>query len=141
FLFIDDCAGGTDIPVQAASSPPPPPPAPPPPPPPGAPQQSPVVLSDFGWAQGWGGAVNPRIVADANGDGTSDYIGFGYSSTFIAYGGTFSSGGIGPGFTSAIAAVQDFGTSEGYTADVQRGAAAAGVGHGDILYGHGVSGG
>src|SRR5947208_3023107 len=112
----------------------------PPPPPPPSLGQSPVVLNDFGWAQGWGGAVNPRLIADVNGDGTSDYVGFGYSSTFIAYGGTFASGGTGPGFTSAIAAVQDFGTSEGYTADVQRGAAAAGVGDGDILYGQGFAG-
>src|SRR5947208_13397282 len=106
----------------------------PPSPPPPSLGQSPVVLNDFGWAQGWGSADKPRIIADANGDGTSDYVGFGYSSTFIAYGGTFSSGkgGSGPGFTSATAAVQDFGTSEGYTADVQRGAAAAGVGNGDV---------
>jgi len=99
------------------------------------------VLNDFGWAQGWGSAVNPRLIADANGDGTSDYVAFGYSSTFIAYGGTFSSGGVtGPGFTAATASVQDFGTSEGYTADVQRGAAAAGIGNGDILYGQGFAG-
>jgi len=99
------------------------------------------VLNDFGWAQGWGGAVNRRIVADVNGDGTSDYVGFGYSNTFIAYGGTFSSGAsTGPGFTSVTAAVQDFGTSEGYTASMQRGAAAAGVGDGDILYGQGFAG-
>src|SRR5205085_6776921 len=69
------------------------------------------------------------------------YVGFGYSSTFIAYGGTFTSGAsTGPGFTSATAAVNDFGTSEGYTADVQRGAAAADVGNGDVLYGQGFAG-
>jgi len=100
-----------------------------------------VVLDDFSWAQGWGSPDNPRIIADVNGDGTSDYIGFGDQSTFIAYGGTFSIGGsTGAGFTSAIAAVKDFGTSEGYTANVQRGAAAAGVGDGDILYGQGFAG-
>jgi hypothetical protein len=104
-----------------------------------APRVSAAVLSDFSWAQGWGSPDNPRVVTDVNGDGTSDYVGFGYSATFIAYGGTFSSGGSdGSGFGSATAAVDDFGTSEGYTADVQRGAAAAGVG--DILYGQGYAG-
>ena len=49
-----------------------------------------VVLGDFSWAQGWGSPNNPRIIADVNGDGTSDYVGFGDSFTFIAYGGTFS---------------------------------------------------
>src|ERR1700687_1613767 len=99
------------------------------------------MLNDFSWAQGWGSADDPRIITDVNGDGISDYIGFGFSATFIAYGGTFSSGGItGPGFASATAAVNDFGTSEGYTAGMQRGAAAAGVGAGDILYGQGFAG-
>jgi hypothetical protein len=60
---------------------------------PNAPRESAAVLSDFSWAQGWGSADNPRIVTDVNGDGVSDYVGFGYSTTFIAYGGTFSSGG------------------------------------------------
>jgi probable HAF family extracellular repeat protein len=99
------------------------------------------TLDDFSWAQGWGSADDPRSLADVNGDGNSDYVGFGYSATFIAYGGTFSSGGSdGPGFSSVSAAVNDFGSSEGYTADVQRGAAAAGVGDGDILYGQGYAG-
>ena len=76
--------------------------SPPPPPPSGsnAAQQSPAVLNDFSWAQGWGSPNNPRIIADVNGDGTSDYVGFGDSFTFIAYGGTFSNaqGSTGPGF-------------------------------------------
>jgi probable HAF family extracellular repeat protein len=101
-----------------------------------------TTLDDFSWAQGWGSVIDPRIVTDVNGDGTSDYLGFGYSATFIAYGGTFSDGqgGTGSGFSTAVAAVNDFGTSEGYTADDQRGAAAAGVGDGDILYGQGYAG-
>src|SRR5947208_5217972 len=92
FHLVSDGGSGTLVTEDAT----------PPPPPPPSLGQSPVVLNDFGWAQGWGGAVNPRLVADANGDGTSDYIGFGYSSTFIAYGGTFSNGAsTGPGFTAA----------------------------------------
>ena len=100
------------------------------------------MLNDFAWAQGWGSPNNPRIIADVNGDGASDYVGFGFQSVFVAYGGTFSDGqgSTGAGFTSAIAAVKDFGTNEGYTANVQRGAAATGVGVGDSLYGQGFAG-
>ncbi len=82
------------------------------------------------------------MIADVNGDGTSDYVGFGDEYTFIAYGGTFANvnGQPGPGFSSAVASVKDFGTDEGYTANAQRGAAAAGVGDGDVLYGQGYAG-
>src|SRR5207247_282024 len=119
FHLASDGSTGTLVTEDQTSPPPPPPPSPPPPSPPPSLGQSPVVLNDFGWAQGWVGAVNPRIIADVNGDGTSDYVGFGYSNTFIAYGGTFTSGAsTGPGFTSVTAAVQDFGTSEGYTASM-----------------------
>ena len=38
-------------------------------------QQSPSVLTDFSWPQGWGSPDNPRIITDVNGDGTSDYSG------------------------------------------------------------------
>ncbi len=105
------------------------------------PAKSPVVLNDFGWAQGWGSPDNPRIMADVDGNGSTDYVGFGASSVFIGYGGTFNNGqGVGPGFTSALPAVQDFGTSEGYTANVQRGVAATGAGVGDTIYGQGFVG-
>jgi hypothetical protein len=130
-------------PPPAPPPPAPPPPAPPPPaPPPPMPGLSPVVLTDFSWAQGWGGPDNPRVVTDVNGDGTSDYVGFGDQYTFVTYGGTFSNGqgSDGPGFSGVTAAVKDFGSSEGYTAADQRGAAAAGVGAGDILYGQGYAG-
>src|SRR5579864_2924448 len=111
--------------TAALSPAPPPPPSPPPAPPsppvsgPNAPRESPAVLKDFGWAQGWGSADDLRVLADVNGDGNSDYVGFGDSATFISYGGTFSGGGgTGPGFTSVVAAVGD----------------------GDILYGQGYAG-
>jgi hypothetical protein len=108
---------------------------------PNAPTVSPVLLNNFSWAQGWGSADDRRIVTDVNGDGVSDYVGFGYSATFIAYGGIFSSGGsTGPGFTSAVAVVNDFGTSEGYTSAMQRGVASAEFGDGDIIYGRAMRG-
>ncbi len=102
---------------------------------------APVVLNDFGWAQGWGSPDNPRMIADVTGSGSGDYVGFGDKYTFVAYGGTFANGGqTGPGFSPAVASVRDFGTDEGYTASAQRGAAAVGVGDGDILYGQGFAG-
>jgi hypothetical protein len=109
---------------------------------PNAPRESAAILNDFSWAQGWGSVNNPRIITDVNSDGTSDYVGFGDTFTLIAYGGTFANGQgtTGPGFSAATAAVRDFGTSEGYTATMQRGAAAAGVGDGDVLYGQGYAG-
>ncbi len=105
------------------------------------PQQSPIILNDFGWAQGWGSPDNPRITADVDSNGSTDYVGFGYQAVFISYGGTFSNGqNTGPGFTNAVASVQDFGTAEGYTASVQRGVAATGAGVGDTIYGQGFAG-
>jgi ELWxxDGT repeat protein len=104
--------------------------------------QSPAVLNDCGWAQGWGSPDNVRFTADVNNDGNADYVGFGSQFTFFAYGGTFSNslGQAGPGFSTAVAAVQDFGTNEGYTASVQRGVAATGAGVGDTIYGQGFAG-
>ncbi len=106
------------------------------------PQQSPNVLSDFGWAQGWGSPDNPRIVSDIDSNGSADYVGFGSQYVLISYGGSFNNSGtgIGPGYTNAAGAVQDFGTAEGYTVGVQRGAAATGAGFGETLYGQGFAG-
>jgi hypothetical protein len=82
------------------------------------------------------------MVADVDGNGTADYLGFGYSAVFVSAGGTFTSGQgqSGPGFSKAAVAVQDFGTGEGYTAAVQRGVAATGAGVGDTIYGQGFAG-
>ncbi len=106
------------------------------------PEPSPVVLNDFGWNQGWGSPDNPRFTADIDGNGTTDYVGFGFNTTFISYGGTFSDGQghTGPGFTAAVASVDDFGTEEGYSASVQRGAAMTGAGDGASIYGQGFLG-
>ncbi len=106
------------------------------------PQQSPVVLDDFGWAQGWGSPNNPRMTADVDRNGATDYAGFGFQAVFVNYGGTFSDGQghNGPGFTNANVAVNDFGTAEGYTADVQRGVAFTGNPLGDTIYGQGFVG-
>ena len=40
--------------------------------------------TDFSEAQGWRTELHPRMVADLNGDGTDDLIGFGYEGVFVA---------------------------------------------------------
>jgi len=40
--------------------------------------------TDFSEAQGWRTELHPRMVADLNGDGTDDLIGFGYGGVFVA---------------------------------------------------------
>ncbi len=105
--------------------------------------QSPAVLNEFSWQQGWGNPANPRVVSDLNGDSASDYLGFGKADVRISYGGTpFSTQAqpLGPGFLGTVVSIHDFGTVEGYTADMQRGAAATGAGVGDSIYGQGFAG-
>src|SRR5437773_2766125 len=87
----------------------------------------PPGLNDFGWAQGWGSPNNPRMTTDVDGHGATDYVGFGFQSVFVAYGGIFSDGQghLGHGFPPAVGSVNDFGTNEGYAATVPRRATAA----------------
>lgn len=100
-----------------------------------------VALSDFAWQQGWGRIDTPRMILDVDKNGSSDYVGFGDRTVFIAYGGTFSNGqGTGPTFSSTFTTIQDFGIDEGYTRASERGVAATGNGPGDTIYGQGVAG-
>ncbi|WP_298199285.1 FG-GAP-like repeat-containing protein [Novosphingobium sp.] len=69
-------------------------------------------LADFGAAQGW--ASNdafPRFVADVNGDGRADIVGFGQAGTLVAYG-----NGDGT-FTAASNDLANFGAAQGWTSD------------------------
>jgi len=58
-----------------------------------------TVLANFGGQQGWTSqAVNQRALADVNGDGRLDIVGFGYSAVRVAIGngdGTFQAAKIG----------------------------------------------
>ncbi|WP_298199063.1 FG-GAP-like repeat-containing protein [Novosphingobium sp.] len=71
-----------------------------------------LVLNDFGTSQGWTSNDGfSRIVADVNGDGVGDVIGFGTAGTLIAFGrgdGTFTPAGLD---------VSDFGAQQGWTSD------------------------
>jgi ELWxxDGT repeat protein len=100
---------------------------------------TPAVLNNFSWAQGWGSPNNPREVVPTatNPNGGADYVGFGTSSVVIAFGESAASG---PTFTTAIAAIHNLGSAEGYTADVQRGAADTGGIIAPTVYGQGFKG-
>ncbi|QCU79419.1 VCBS repeat-containing protein [Citricoccus sp. SGAir0253] len=45
-----------------------------------------LKVRDFGYAQGWRVGVHPRQLADLNGNGTADIVGFGYSGVTISHG-------------------------------------------------------
>ncbi|MFI7482141.1 FG-GAP repeat domain-containing protein [Kocuria sp. M1R5S2] len=45
-----------------------------------------LKVRDFGWNQGWRVSQHPRMLADLNGNGTDDVVGFGYSGVTISHG-------------------------------------------------------
>ena len=99
-------------------------------------------LQDYGLLQGWGSINNPRILTDVDHNGTGDYLAFGYGGVFLSNGITGADGENhnGPAFTKATVLVSDFGTNQGYTAEMQRGAALTGAGTAETIYGQGNAG-
>ena len=65
-------------------------------------------LADFGMAQGWREGQHPRKLADVNGDGRADIVGFGYGGTSVAYGRPDG------GFTAPSLVLRDFVTEQGW---------------------------
>ncbi|MEX5307359.1 VCBS repeat-containing protein [Kocuria sp. CPCC 205258] len=74
--------------------------------------RSPVLgVGDFGHDQGWRVDRHPRELADVNGDGRADVVGFGDAGTWVSYArpdGTFS---------AAALKVRDFGHDQGWRTD------------------------
>jgi hypothetical protein len=70
------------------------------------------ALNSFGRNQGWSSQDSyARDVADVNGDGLADIVGFGAAGTYVAYG--LASGG----FTQASFDVVNFGAAQGWTSN------------------------
>lgn len=69
------------------------------------------VLNEYGYDQGWRVDKHPRELADVNGDGHADVVGFGTAGTYVSYG--LANGG----FTGPHLAVRDFGTAQGWSTD------------------------
>ncbi|MFI7584039.1 FG-GAP repeat domain-containing protein [Kocuria sp. M1N1S27] len=70
-----------------------------------------LVLDDYGYNQGWRVDQHPRELADINGDGNADVVGFGTAGTYVSYG--RSDGDL----TAPALELRDFGTAQGWTTD------------------------
>ncbi|UUR07176.1 calcium-binding protein [Sphingomonas glaciei] len=71
-----------------------------------------LALNNFGKGQGWSTQDSfARQVADVNGDGNADIVGFGLAGTYVAYG--LDNGS----FTQASLDVANFGANQGWTSD------------------------
>lgn len=65
------------------------------------------VLAEFGFNQGWRVGSHPRFLADINGDGKQDVVGFGDDGTWAAL-------SIGSSFGRANFVLADFGVNQGW---------------------------
>ena len=92
-------------------------------------------VRDFGTAQGWRTDRHPRTVADVDGDGRDDLVGFGYAGVIVSYAQPDGS------FTAPRLKVRDFGWDQGWRVDrhVRELADLSGNGTADIV-GFGYSG-
>jgi hypothetical protein len=70
--------------------------------------------SEFGQAQGWDNSNTLRFIADVNGDGHPDIVGFGGAGVYVSLGKTPNSDGSGA-FGQAYLASPDFGTDQGWS--------------------------
>jgi hypothetical protein len=68
-----------------------------------------VVLGNFGQASGWSSDNQfHREVADVNGDGRADIIGFGYAGTLVSFAKADGT------FTTPVTGIANFGTNQGW---------------------------
>lgn len=72
-------------------------------------------LLDFGYDQGWRKALHVRTLADVNGDGRLDIVGFGRLGVYISLA---TGSAANPGFGPITFAIADFGYDQGWRTDV-----------------------
>jgi hypothetical protein len=65
-------------------------------------------VAEFGYNQGWRTELHPRVLADVNGDGAKDVVGFANNGVYVSLG---SPSGLGP----AYFALGGFGVNDGWT--------------------------
>lgn len=88
-----------------------------------------LTVQNFGTAQGWNNDQHVRTVADVDGDGREDLVGFGNAGVYVSYAqddGTF---------TPAVLELEDFGYDQGWRVDrhLREVADLAGDGTADIV--------
>jgi Fibronectin type III domain len=71
-----------------------------------------LVVSDFGYDQGWRNDKHVRLLADVNGDGRKDIVGFGTHGVWVSM--SISTAG---DFSEPMFAVADFGYNQGWRND------------------------
>ena len=88
-----------------------------------------LAFRDFGVAQGWSAPQFQRTVADANGDGIDDIVGFGHSGTIVSYGRSNKT------MVPAGLWLRQFGQAQGWRADLYPSEVADvnGDGHADVV--------
>jgi hypothetical protein len=69
------------------------------------------VVSEFGYNQGWRIESHPRFLADVNGDGKQDIVGFANEGVYVSLSiSTVTT----PGFTPASRWIEEFGVNQGW---------------------------
>ena len=69
------------------------------------------VVSEFGYNQGWRLESHPRFLADINGDGKQDIVGFANEGVYVSLS---TSTVTAPGFTPATRWLEEFGVNQGW---------------------------
>ena len=69
-------------------------------------------IDSYGWDRGWRIDKNPRLLADMDGNGTADIVGFGDAGTYVSY---FSA--LGDTFTQPALEIRNFGYAQGWRVD------------------------
>ena len=76
---------------------------------------------DFSIAQGWYTADTPRMLADINGDGKDDLVGFG-TAVYVSFGqGNSAQYNGGASLSNAVPLINDLTSAQGFSAAYQRG--------------------